>query len=218
MYNSGHTQYFNSDNIEVPSATTVLKILNKPALVKWANYLGFKRQNVDEVLDASATIGTLVHQLIYSYLMDKYVIWIGTRKCGKATAMMYMNSFLEWKRTHEVKPTFMEKQFTSKRFGGTIDFYGEVDGKKTVLDFKTSKKPYSSMFLQLAAYCIMLEEAGYEVEQLAIIIINNSGYNEKFITREEIQRYIDVFIKLVEVFHNWYDLNIEHGWGDILAK
>lgn len=74
------------------------------------------------------------------------------------------------------------------------------------------------MFLQLAAYCIMLEEQGYKVEQAAIIIVNDSGYNEKFISREDLEEYITVFVQIVEVFHLWYEINLKNGWGIYLSK
>ena len=51
MKYSNHAQYINEKCIEVPSVTTILKLLNKPSLCKWANYLGFKRENVDKVLE-----------------------------------------------------------------------------------------------------------------------------------------------------------------------
>ena len=38
-----HRKYFNKDGKEVPSCTTIIKMLNKPELVKWANYMGFKK-------------------------------------------------------------------------------------------------------------------------------------------------------------------------------
>ena len=39
---NAHTQYKLVDGTKVPSVTTVLGILNKPALVKWANNLGLQ--------------------------------------------------------------------------------------------------------------------------------------------------------------------------------
>jgi hypothetical protein len=215
-YTTTHTEYFNEDKIEVPSVTTIIKILNKPSLAKWANYMGFKRQNLDDVLDKASNIGTNVHLAIYSFMMNKYYIFIEDQYCTKYILMKYMNSFLEWKQTHNMTPIYMEKHLTTKELGGTLDFYGIVDNKKTILDFKTSKRPYSTMFLQLAAYCIMLEEIGKEVEQVGIIIINENGYNEKFIPRKKLDRYISSFRKLVSLFHEWYDLNIEDGWGSII--
>lgn len=215
-YTTTHTVYFNKDNIEVPSVTTILKILNKPAIIKWANSLGFRRQNVDDILAETSEIGTIVHKAIYCYLMDYYFIFISGRFCSKIRLMQHLNNFFEWKKEHTICPIFMEKQYVSDKFGGTVDFYGIVDDKLTILDFKTSKRIYSTMFLQLAAYCIMLEEQGEKVEQVGILIINEQNHKSKFITREELQPYIDTFKKLVDLFHSWYDLNMKDGWGEIL--
>ena len=41
-FGNTHEEYINRDGVEVPSVTTILKLLNKPTLQKWANYLGFK--------------------------------------------------------------------------------------------------------------------------------------------------------------------------------
>lgn len=216
-YSSSHTIYRNTSGMEVPSVTTVLKILNKPFLVKWANIMGFKRKKVEDILEQKAHIGTLVHQMIAAFLMDKMYIWTGPLN-EKYLMAGYLNSFIEWKRTHTVQPIFVERQMVSSKFGGTVDFYGHVDIKKTILDFKTSKKPYPSMFLQLAAYCIMLEEQGYEVEQAAIITLSETGYGEKFITRQALQPYIDIFKTLVDLFHSWFEINETDGWGSILEN
>lgn len=217
-YSKTHTAYFNPEGIEVPSVTTILKIVNKPFLVKWANIMGFRREKVEDILNDSAYIGTLVHQIIEAYLMKKMYIPIYGRMNSKMIIMMHLSSFISWMKTKdEVLPIFMERQVTSERFGGTIDFYGTVDGKYTILDFKTSKKAYATMFLQLAAYCIMLEEQGLQVDQVAIINVRRDKYIETIVSREDLQYYIDAFQTLLTFFHTWYDLNLKMGWGDILA-
>jgi CRISPR/Cas system-associated exonuclease Cas4 (RecB family) len=215
-YSSSHTEYFNKIGLEIPSATTILKILNKPSLIKWANYMGFKHQSVDDILETTSIIGSTVHMLVYSYLLEKQFILIESRHCTKNLLKMYFNSFLNWKKENNIIPEFMEKKMSSTKFGGTIDFYGIINGKKTILDFKTSKKIHSSMFLQLAAYCIMLEENNYEVEQVGILTINENKTTEKFITREELQKYIDTFKVLVDLFHLWFNINEKDNWGSIL--
>lgn len=212
---SSHNIYRNSDGKEVPSVTTILKILNKPALQKWANILGFKRQNVDDVLSRSATIGTLFHEAVECYLQNIMWIPIFENSDEEYTIRQYMDNFITFRKQHEIIPIFMEKSLHSEKFGGTIDFYGIYDGKKTIIDFKTSKSPYSSYFLQLAAYVIMVESIGYEVEQVGLICCNTT-IKTKFISRQEIQPYIEVFNKLVDFFHLWYDLSIKDGWGKII--
>lgn len=76
MKYSSHAEYIRPDGIEVPSATTLLKIINKPSLSKWANYLGFKHLNVDAVLDDYSRFGTLVHEMINSFLNNGIYIYI----------------------------------------------------------------------------------------------------------------------------------------------
>lgn len=218
MKYSSHSTYYNEEGVEVPSVTTVLQILNKPFLSKWANIMGFKRRKVEDILEKSSIIGTLVHSMIEAYLMKKPFTYKPSAFYTRELAINYMKTFIAWSKKHTIEPEFMEQSMSSDKFGGTIDHYGVVDGKKTILDFKTSKQFYATMFLQLGAYCYMLEQKGYVVEQVAIIIINEDKYKEKFLTREELQPYINTFILLIDVFHAWYNLNIEQGWGDILAK
>ena len=46
---SDHSTYINNNDIEVPSVTTILKVLNKPHIVNWANSLGWKKQSYKKV-------------------------------------------------------------------------------------------------------------------------------------------------------------------------
>jgi hypothetical protein len=218
MYNKDnlHAIYINKNEIEVPSVTTILKILNKPALSKWANIMGFKHQKIEDILEKSSVIGTTVHKAIYAYLSNKYFIFITSRICGKTLLIRYLNSFLEWEKTHNIKPILLEKEMVTDLFGGTVDFYGEVDGKMTIIDYKTSKKTYPTMFLQLAGYCIMLESLGYKVEQAGIIIINENGYKEKIESREYLNKYINAFNILLKLFYEWFEINKDDGWGEII--
>lgn len=217
MKYSKHMTYYNKDKIEVPSATTILKILNKPFLAKWANFMGFKRKRIQDILDETSEIGTMLHKLIEVYTNNKIFVFVGGQYSSRFLMIQFMNSFLEWRKLHEVEPIFTEHHMASDQYGGTVDFYGKVDGKCTILDYKTSKRFYPGMFLQLGAYCHMLEEQGYKVEQVAIIRVNQNEYKEKFMTREQLTPYINTFMTLVSLFHMWYKLNIEEGWGDILG-
>lgn len=213
-YSVNHTVYINDEGNEVPSATTILKILNKPAIVKWANYLGFNHLDIDSVLHEAANLGTLIHDLINSILSQSLIIYISNPQIPDSTVFSYINRFKIWLSTNTIKPIFLEKSFSSRLFGGTLDFYGEINGKKTILDFKTSKKIRVSMFFQLALYCVLLEERGYEVEQVGILLVNPKNRDEKYISREELQEYIDFALKLVELFHSYFNLNDKYKWNE----
>ncbi|WP_304576807.1 hypothetical protein [Romboutsia ilealis] len=211
---SSHSTYINDNGEEVASATSILKILNKPFLSRWANSLGWKRQSVDKVLLASSEKGTMIHEAINAYLFGEKFKFEENDYCDKGTLMCALDNFISWKKDNDFKPIWGEKKMVCEKFGGTVDLYCEIDGKKTILDFKTGKSFYSSMFLQLAAYTYMLEGKDYEVEQVAILIVNENYCKIKVIKRKDLNDYIDTFLVLVELFYKVYDLNKE--WKDLL--
>ena len=63
-----HTVYRLADGTKVPGVTTVLGVINKPQLVKWANNLGLQGIDSSSYVDATARIGTLAHEMIQEYL------------------------------------------------------------------------------------------------------------------------------------------------------
>ena len=214
IHDSDHTVYINSKGEEVPSATTVLKMLNKPALVKWANFLGFNRQNVDDVLNEYAERGTLIHELISSYLHGDLIVYIDDNRFDPLMVLKFFNCFKVWYQQHTIEPILLEKSFCSDKFGGTVDFYGKIDGVYTLLDFKTAKKIRLSMILQLALYVVLLEQNGYIIEQVGILLVNPGHKNEKYISRKDIEQYIIFAEKLVDMFHLHYTLVTTNKWDN----
>ena len=61
-----HTQYYNSKHEEVPSVTTVLKILYKEGLLEWSNYIGKKGIDYTKFMEEKANLGTAVHEWLWS--------------------------------------------------------------------------------------------------------------------------------------------------------
>ena len=63
-----HTVYKLASGARVPGVTTVLSVLNKPALVPWANKLGLEGIDVRKYVDALALYKINVLHLQQSYL------------------------------------------------------------------------------------------------------------------------------------------------------
>lgn len=194
-----HIKYFNDMGVEVPSVTTILKILNKPKLLKWANVMGFKGYKIENILDRASYIGTTVHSLVEMELMgvnkeiriEEYFDTINT----------LFSEFKLWRMSHKLEPIFMEKSLTSEFYGGTVDFYGKIDGKLTILDFKTSRKFYKSMTLQLAGYTQLIEkDTGHRISQVGILLINEDKCREMFIPRDKLDSVIDIFNILCDLY------------------
>lgn len=211
---SDHSTYINDSKVEVPSVTTIIKILNKPFIAQWANSLGWKRQSYKKVLEESADRGTFVHELLHEYLFNEGKLFDTSNPEIVNFICENIQTFKNFQSYHDLKPIWGEKSFSSDRFGGTVDLYCELDKKKTILDFKTSKQFYSSHFIQLGAYIQLLEEKSYEVEQVCILRIRNGEFDLKIVDRNDMVKYIDIFNKLTDLFYMIYDLNQE--WGDLL--
>ena len=72
---SDHSTYINKKEVEVPSVTTIIKLLNKPFIAKWANSLGWKRQSYDKVLEEQKEIKKAGQQAL-----DKARRQVGAKK------------------------------------------------------------------------------------------------------------------------------------------
>jgi hypothetical protein len=203
--------YYNIDNVKVPSVTTILTILSKPRLISWANRQGFLKKNVDETLDESANRGILVHSLIENYLMKPSNEPILIQDQFVYNALL---NFIEWRSVNSINPILQEASFSSKNFGGTLDLYCELNGKLTLMDFKTSKDIYLSHFIQLSGYILLLEENGYKVEQAGILLVNDNICNIKLISRDIMNEYIELFRITLYLFTKYNSVSKNSQWGE----
>ncbi len=188
--NKVHTIYLLKDSTRVPSVTTYLGILDKPAIVHWAWTCGVEGLDYRKVRDQSANIGTFVHAKILSELSGRPMAEDEFTEADKKVAKNCMRSWHRWKEGKTLEPILLEKPLVSEtyRFGGTPDFYGKVDGKLFLLDFKTSGGIYPEYYYQLAAYWVLLEENGYEDPTIKILRIGkeaNDDVEERELTNLE---------------------------------
>jgi hypothetical protein len=81
---------------------------------------------------------------------------------------------IEFFNTHHMELVFTERVLWSPTFGylGTTDGIAHIDGKLSVFDFKTSKRLYPTVWLQLAAYQKAYEEEFPEQQVVQRVGIN----------------------------------------------
>lgn len=92
--------------------------------------------------------------------------------------LTYLQAYARFLQEHEVIWELTEHSgfHPEYRYAGTIDRYGTVDGKKTLLDIKTTwvlHKPLCGASLNL--YRMILEARGIPVEQLMILHLKKDG-------------------------------------------
>jgi len=158
-----HIRYTTSDGTIVPGVTTILNVLNKPALVPWANKLGLRGIDSSRYVDDKAAIGTLAHYMILCHLKNETpdVSDYSTKQIDQSETCLI--KYWDWEKQHTLQTILAEHPLVSQidKYGGTLDWYGYIDNALTLLDFKTGKGIYPEMGYQLAAYLSLLAEAGY---------------------------------------------------------
>jgi hypothetical protein len=185
---NAHTRYINANGDMVVGVTTVLNVLDKPALVAWSNRLGLQGIDSTKFKDKMADIGTITHLRILAELKNEVPDLSEYSQADIKTSDNCMLSYHEWLRYHKIEPICVETPLTSDRFGygGTPDFIGLVDGRLEIMDYKTGSGIYGTAFYQVAAYRQMAHEVGHKVEHARILRIgrsNDEGFEERLITK-----------------------------------
>jgi len=179
-----HTKYYLKNGTQVSGVTTILGVLNKPALVNWANALGLQGIKVGAYVDALAGIGNIAHSMILAHNKGIKFETYGYAPDLIDRAENSFLSYLAWEKNHKVEPILCEQPLVSERYGygGTIDFYGLIDAQRKINDYKTGKAIYPEHIYQVAAYRQLLEENGYPVEGAGILQIGRAedeGFSER---------------------------------------
>ena len=198
-----HTIYKLQDGAIVPGVTTILGILNKPALVPWANKLGLQGIDSSKYVDEKAKIGTLAHQMIADYLKG---VTTDTSEYSKVQIDQAENatlSFFEWEKTHPIEPILIEERIVSEEygFGGTIDCLARLNGELCLIDFKTSRGIFPEMLIQVVAYRQLLIESGYDVTKINILRIGRTedeGFEERLVNH--LDKRWEIFLHCLEIY------------------
>ena len=164
--------YYVTDGTRVPSVTTVLNIVDKPALKPWAFSEGRKSgrnellgkpfaATLSEVTQDALNIGSIVHLMVETDVkggipkppddLDGALL---------ERVMSGYSAYLSWKNGSRIKIVEAEIPLISEkhRFGGTADFVAELDGQLVLGDVKTSNSVYAEYLAQMAAYGAAYEE------------------------------------------------------------
>ena len=200
-----HQRYRTADGKIVPGVTTVLGILNKPALVPWANNLGLQGISVKDYVDKLAKIGTLAHYFVECDLRGDEPDLDSYSPEEIRIAETCLLKYWDWKAENNPEPIMIEGQLVSERFGfgGTIDLYCEIGGVKWLVDLKTGKAIYPEQITQLSAYTALLKENGYKVDKVQILRIGRSedeGFEPQEKTLRQLVPHWKIFKNCLEIY------------------
>lgn len=167
--------YIDEQGNYYPSVTTLLEAYPKPfALLQWMKEVG---NQADEIRDEAGRRGSIVHQLTEEYDEDEEVCLLGENGQPKYSLEVWklFERYVDFSDRFSPTYSMIEQQIISPALGfaGTIDRVGMIEGKKYLIDIKTSNGIYNSYWLQLAAYrAALLKEANVKVDGVAILWLN----------------------------------------------
>ena len=212
----GHQVYRLADGTRVPGVTTIVGVMDKPALVKWANNLGLQGIDSTKYVDALADSGTLAHYLVECDLIGETPDPAYLNEFSKVDhdrAETSLIKYWDWKKEHTIEVIGHEMQLVSEkhRVGGTCDIYAIIDGVRTLVDIKTAKALYGrtdDKWTQVAGYYLLLMENGHPVDDERILRIGREereGF--EYAQMPDITLHVRRFLTCREL----YDLNSRLG-------
>ncbi len=177
-----HQVYKNAEGVRLPGITTLVGLRDKPALAPAANKLGL--EGIDSVAHWGdlRSIGKACHAMILADLKnEKFDPKDYTARQIDRAENGYLK-WLDWRKAHVLEPILIEAPLVSEKhqWGGTMDFYGKVDGRLELTDYKTGSGIWAEHWFQVAGYSTILEEHGHKVEARRILNIGRDE-NEEFL-------------------------------------
>ena len=180
-------KYKTPEGVDLPSITTVLSILSRDSIAKWRKRVGEEVAN--QISTRASGRGTRVHEII-----EKYIDNDPNFKDGYTPDII--QSFLAVQNILDDRignVYAQEAPLYSNHLGvaGRVDCVADFDGKRSIIDFKTSMKPkkldwIKNYFMQESAYAIMWEErTGQPITQLVTIISVDNADPQVFVEHRD---------------------------------
>lgn len=218
-----HQVYLDKDGVKLPGCTTVLGILDKPALINWSAKVEREELSkcyengspIPEKLfyltkrDSAADIGTLAHFLAQCYLEHKTPDLSDYTEDEIKKAELAFNNFLTFWESSGFQMVHSELQLSHNalRYGGTVDLIAKnQNGELVLLDIKTSNRLYKQTYgLQVAGYKLLWEHHNTTPISKCIILRIGKDSAMEFEVYEipptDMYSFCNTFQQLVPFYH-----------------
>jgi len=205
----------------LPSVTTILSLVPKPALERWRDRLG---EEADKISAEAAVVGSVCHFRILNKLsirqLDPPAIFLPWKDSLEWLEELNYRAEIAEQMWHDLTanidltPLYVEHTLISRkhRFAGTLDLLARIYGKNVLIDLKTSKELWETYKLQLGAYYLLCEENNINVDMGMLVKLHpfepiSSG--TVWLSRKELENYGKEFLVLVDEFYR--QLNSSSG-------
>lgn len=166
--------------------TTLLKLLNKPALINWSNKIGLQGIALKDYRKKSTSDGTNKHKQVENYLLNGEI-------------------FPYYEKLDECLNGFdiigVEVPVNNENINGRIDLIlkNRYDDKIIIVDFKSTKKIYLEHKIQLSTY-----KEIYNADEIAIISFSDWTLNY---IKIDTKKYYEIAQRLYQISELLTELN-----------
>ena len=170
------------------------------------------RFNFRNVSQEALDIGSAVHDAIEYYLIKGM-----TPELKDDKAKSGFDAFLKFEDDHKLKPLGLEETVYGNCWAGKLDYRGLFDGKKYVIDWKSSKAIYASDYgPQIAAYRSTFDD----VEGCGILRLDKlTGEPEWKDFSKRYESDLNIFNKMVELYFARHPIiSKKAGWKGELTE
>ena len=172
--------------VRVPGVSTIVgRFGNAGGLIHWAWENGYNGLTLDEARIKACTIGSTAHALVEAHAkgLDKPDISALPEEIKEGAEVSYAN-YLDWADRYKFEAIDSEIKLSSSDylFGGRRDISGIVDGKRALIEIKTSNKLYEKDLLQAAAYCHLQKENNPDDPFEVVVMLRISKESTVFAT------------------------------------
>lgn len=204
-----HLEYLLKDGTRAPSVTTILQVLNKPALNDWRARLG--QRKTDEIKNTAGEFGSAVHAGIEAVCSERQIPSYSSEKIRAA-----VENFSLWAKANIREWVAFEKAayHDELRYAGTVDAFARLkNGKLVLIDFKTSKKVNWEYYLQTIAYARAqrYEDDVVNPQDIAGILIVHLNHEtmtwESLHVTDPDEEYWTIFQQLCFIYPRWKAAN-----------
>lgn len=159
-----------------PSVTTILDAYPKSyAFYEWVKKMG---EDADEIRDEAGRKGSVIHQICEDYdneIECSIIDGFGNPKFRQLEWAMF-ERYVEFRERFNYELIANEVHYISPALGfaGTLDRVFEKDGKRYLVDLKTSNALHNHYWLQMAAYKALWDEVNpnLKIDETRILWLN----------------------------------------------
>lgn len=198
--------YFPPTGEKYPSVTTVLGVQDKSGLEAWKARVG--EAEAKRISTQAANRGSDVHLIAENYLNNEV-------DYGKGRMPINVMTFNTMKPILDARVNniyFQEAPLYSHKLktAGRVDLIAEFDGKLSIIDFKTSRKPKKAewiegYFMQESFYAAAFyERTGIPIKQLVTLVMVDDDQPQIFV--EQPLKWLPRFIDLRNKYQSIYGI------------